>query len=95
MNTNSVFTGSYTKTPCSSQTFVDSGKVRILKGGQPIVQIDAADICCLSVTIRKGMSFQDDFPSVQFDKCKNDWKKVFDLTLLHDATENCHYPKLF
>ena len=43
MNTNSAFTGSHTKNPFWYQHF-ELRQIRILRGGQPIVDFDAADI---------------------------------------------------
>ena len=40
------------------------------------------------------MIFQDDVRSITFQKCKNHYVLVFDLTWMHDANENCHYPEL-
>ena len=36
---------------------------------------------------------QDGNPSVLSDNFKHHFVLVFDLTLIQDATENCHYPK--
>ena len=58
MNTNSAFTGSYTENPFWYQQF-DLRQIRILRGGQPIVDFDAADNCRLYVTTMKAMNFQD------------------------------------
>ena len=46
MNTNSAFTGSYTEDPFWYQ-HVDLKQIRILRGGQPIVDFEAADNCRL------------------------------------------------
>ena len=46
MNKNSAFTGSYTENPFWYQQF-ELRQTRILRGGQPIVDFDAADNCCL------------------------------------------------
>ena len=93
MNTNSAFTGSYTENPIWFQEF-DLRQIRILRGGQPIVDFDAADNCRLYVTTMKAMNFQDDIPSILFDNFKDHYVLVFDLTSMLDATENCHYPEL-
>ena len=61
MNTNSAFTGSFTENPFWYQQF-DLRQNRLLRGGQPIVDSDSADNCCLNVTTMKAMNFQDDFP---------------------------------
>ena len=49
MNTNSAFIGSLTENPFSYQQF-DRRQIRILRGGQPIVDFDAVDNCSLYVT---------------------------------------------
>ena len=93
MNINSAITGSYTENPFWYQQF-DLRQFRILRGGQPIVDFDAADNCRLYVTTTKAMNFQDDIPSIPFDNFKDHYVLVFDLTSMHDATENCHYSEL-
>ena len=94
MNTNSAFTGSYTENPFWYQQS-DLRQIRILRGGQPIVDFGAADNCRLYVTTMKAINFQDDIPSVPIDNFKDLYVLVFDLTSMQDATENCHYPELF
>ena len=93
MNTISAFTGSYTENPFWYQQF-DLRQIRILRRGQPIVDFDAADNCCLYVITMKAMNFQDDNPSFPIDNFKDHYVLVFDLTSMEDATENCHYPEL-
>ena len=93
MNTNSAFTGSYTENPFWYQQF-DLRQIRILRGGQPIVDFDAADNCRLYVTSMKAMNFQDNIPSIAIDNFKDHCVLVFYLTSMQDATEICHYPKL-
>ena len=93
MNTNSAFTGSFTENPFCYQQF-DLRQIRILRGGQPIVDFDTADNCRLYVTTMKAMNFQDDIPSIPIDDFKDHYVLVFDLTSMQDATENCHYPEL-
>ena len=61
MNTNSAFTGSLTENPFWYQQF-DLRQLIILRGGQPIVDFDAADNCRLYVTTMKAMNFQGDIP---------------------------------
>ena len=90
---NSAFTGSYTENPLWYQQF-EFRQIRILRGGQPIVDFDAADNCRLYVTTMKAMNFQDDIPSIPVDNFKGHYVLVFDLTSMQDATENCHYPEL-
>ena len=67
-----------------------SDKKRILTGGQPIVDSDAADNCRLYVTAMKTMNFQDDISSFPIDNFKDHYVPVFDLTSMQVATENCH-----
>ena len=62
--TNSAFNGSYTENPIWYQQF-ELRQVRSFRGGQPIVDFNAADTYCLYVTIMKAMNFQDDFPQIQ------------------------------
>ena len=92
MNTNSAFTGSCTENPFWYQQF-DLIQFRILRGGQPIVDFDAADNCHLYVTTKKALNFQDDIPSVPIDNFTDHFVLVFDLTSMQDATENFHYPE--
>ena len=56
MNTNSAFIGSYTESPFWYQQ-CELRQIRILRGGQPIVDFDAADKCRLHVTTMKAMNF--------------------------------------
>ena len=93
MNTNSAFTGSFTENPFWYQQF-DLRQIRILRGGQPIVDFDTADNCRLYVTTMKEMNFQDDIPSIPIDDFKDHYVLVYDLTSMQDATESCHYHEL-
>ena len=93
MNTNSAFTGSYTKKPFWYQQF-DLRQIRILRGGQPIADIDAAYNCRLYVTTKKAKNFPYDIPSIPTDNFKGHYVLEFDLTSMQDATDNCHYPEL-
>ena len=93
MNTNSAFTGSYTENLFCYQQF-HLRQTRILRGGQPIVDFDAADNCRLYLTTMKAMNFQDDILSIPFDKIKDHYVLVIDLTSMQDASENCHYTEL-
>ena len=93
MNTNSAFTVSYTENLFWYQQ-LDLRQIRILRGGQPIVDFDAADNCRLYVTTMKAMNFQDDILSIPIDNFKDHYVLMFDLTSMQDATENCHYPEL-
>ena len=58
------------------------------------MDFDAADNCCLYVTTMQAMIFQDDIHSIPIDNSKDHYVLVFDLTPMHDATENCHYQEL-
>ena len=91
MNTNSAFTGSFTENPFWYQQF-DLRQIRILRGGQPIVDFDTADHCHLYVTTMKAMNFQDDIPSIPIYDFKDTYVLVFDLTSMQDGTGNCHHP---
>ena len=93
MNTNSTFTGSFTENPFWYQQF-GLRQIRILRGGQPIVDSDTADNCRLYVTTMKAMNFQDDIPSIPIDDFKDQYVLVFDLSSRQDATKNCHSPEL-
>ena len=55
----SAFTGSYTGNPFCYQ-FFGLRQIRNLRGGQPIVDFDAADNCRLYVTTMKAINFQED-----------------------------------
>ena len=88
MNTDSAFNASYPENPVCYQQF-DIRKILVLKGGQPIVDFDAADKCRLFVTTMKALKFPDDIPSIPIDNSKDYFVLVFDLTLMQDATENC------
>ena len=92
-NTNSAFTGSYTENPFWYQQF-NFRQIRILRGGQRIVDFDAAVECRLYVTTMKAMNFQDEIPSIPTDNFKDHYVLVFDLTSMQGATENFHYPEL-
>ena len=93
MNTNSAFTGFYTENPFWYQQF-DLRQIKMLRGGQPIVDFDAADKCRLYVTTMKAKDFQDDIPSIPIDNFKDHYVIMFDLISMQDATKNCHYPEL-
>ena len=93
MNTNSAFTGSLTENAFCDQQF-DLRHMRILRGGQPIVDFDTADNCRLYMTTVKAMNFQDDIPLIPIDDFKDHYVLVFDFISMQDATENCHYTEL-
>ena len=88
MNKYSAFTGSSTENPFSYQQF-HLRQVRILRGGQPMAEFDAADNCRFYVTTTKAMNFQDDIPSIPIDNFKDHYRLVFDLISLKDPTEIC------
>ena len=93
MNTDSAFTRSCTQNPFWYQQF-DLKQIRMLGGGQPIVDFDAADICWFFVTTMKAMNFQDDISSIPIDIFKDHYGLVFDFTSLQHTNENCNYPEL-
>ena len=93
MNTNSAFTGSFTENPYWYQQF-GLRHIRILRGGQSVVDYDTSDNCRLYVTTMRAMNFHDDLPSITIDNFKDHYVLVFDLTSMQDVTEHCHYPEL-
>ena len=93
MNTNSAFTGSFTENPYWYQQF-GLRHIRILRGGQSVVDYDTSENCRLYVTTMRAMNFHDDSPSIPIDNFKDHYVLVFDLTSMQDATEHCHYPEL-
>ena len=72
----------------------DLTQIRILRGGQPIVDFDVADNSRLYVTTMEAMNFQDDISAIPIVNFKDHYVPVFDLISMKDATENCHYPEL-
>ena len=93
INKNSAFTGSYTEKPFWYQHF-HLRQIRILRGGQPIVDFDAANKCRLYVTTMKALNFHDHIPLIPNDNFKDHYVIAFDLTSMQDATENCYYTEL-
>ena len=93
MNTSCAFTGSSTENLFWYQQFV-LRQIKILRGGQPFVDFDAADNCRFFVTTMKAMNFQNEIPSFPIDNFKNHYVLVFDLTSMQDATEIFHCPEL-
>ena len=85
--------GFCTENPIWYQQF-DLRQIRILRGGQTIVDFDAADNCRLYVATLKTMILQDDVTSIRIDSFKDHYVLVFDLTSKQDATENCLYPEV-
>ena len=92
-NTNPAVTVSVTEKPFWYQQ-IDLRQIRILRGGQPIVNFDTADNFRLYVTTMKAMNFQDDIPSIPIDDSKDHYVLVFDLKSMEDATEKFHFPEL-
>ena len=93
MKTNSTFAGSYTESPFWFQQF-NLRQIRVLRGGQAIVDFDAADKCRLYVTTRKAMNLQVDIPSIPTDNFKDHYALMFDSTSMQDAAEKYHYQEL-
>ena len=89
VNTNSAFTGSFTKNPFWYQQF-NLRQIRILRGGQPIIDYDTSDNCRVYVTTMKAMNFQDDIPSIPIDNFQDHYVLVFVLTSMQVANEQCH-----
>ena len=81
------------KNPFWYQQF-DIKQIRILRGGEPIVDFEIADNCRLYVTTMKAMNFQVDIPSNPVDDFKDHYVLVFDLSSTQDATENWQYREL-
>ena len=93
MNTNSGFNRSYTEKPFWYQQFV-LREIRLLRGGQPIVDLDAVDNCQLQVTTMRALNFQEPILSISIGNFNDQYVLVFVLTSMEDATENFHYPQL-
>ena len=93
LTTNIAFTGDYTKNPFWCQR-VDLRQSRLIRGGQPIVDIDAADKCRLYITTMKATNFQIDIPSIPIDKFKHHYVLLSDVTSTQDAIENCQFPEI-
>ena len=83
----------YTESPFWCQQ-IDLNEIRILRGGQPIVDFDAAGNFRCYVMTMKAMNFQEDMASVAIDDFTNHYLLVFDLNSIQDGIENCHYPEL-
>ena len=93
MNTKSAFTESYTENPLWYQQF-NFRQTRILRRGQPKVDLEAADSCHFYVTTLRARNFQVDIPSFLIDNLEDHYELVFDLTSMQDANKNCYYPEL-
>ena len=72
----------------------DPRQIRILRGGQPVVDYDTSDNFRPYVTTMKATNFQDDIPSIPIDNFQDRYVLVIDFTSMQDATEHCHYPEL-
>ena len=88
MNTNTAFSELYSENIFWYQEF-SLKNFRRLRGGQLIVDLDAADKYCSYVTTLNSMNFQDDIPSIPIDNFKDHFVLLFDLTAMLDATERC------
>ena len=93
MNTNSAFTSSFTEYPYWYQQF-GLRHIRILRGGQSVVEFDTSDNCRLYVTTMRAKNFLDDLPSIPIDNINEHDVFVFVLTSMQVATEHCRYPEL-
>ena len=91
--TNSAFTGSYTENPFWYQQF-DLRQTKIVRGGQPTVDFDAADYCRVYVTTIKAMNSRKDIASIPIHNSQDHYVLVFALTSTQDVTEKYHYPQL-
>ena len=90
MNANSAFTRSCNKFHFWYQQ-IDVRQIKKLREVQQNVDFDAYHKSGLYVTT---MNFQDDIPLIPIDIFQDHYVLVSDLTSIHDATENCYYPKL-
>ena len=70
----------------------DLRHIRILRGGQPIVDFDVN--CSLYVTTMKTMTFLDDNLPIPIDNFEDHFVLVFDLTSMQNPTQNCHYTEI-
>ena len=66
----------------------------MFRGGEPIIDFDADDKCCLYNTTMETMRFQDDILSIPHDNFKHHHVLLFELTSMQDATKHCHYTEL-
>ena len=93
MNTNSPSAGSYTENPFRYQK-LDLRQIRIHRGGQLYVDIDAVDYCRLYVTTLKAINLQGVIYSILIENSENQYVLAFDLTWMQDTTEICRYSEL-
>ena len=68
--------------------------MRVPTGGQPVVDSDILNKCCLNITTIEAAIFQGNNPSIPFDNFKDHYVLVSDLTSIQEATEHCYYPEL-
>ena len=87
---NPAFTRSFTENPVWHRQFFRRNN-RMLKGGPRTVQHDMTDSCCLYVTKKKAMNFQDNILSIPVDDFKDNYVLVFDITAKTGTTEHYHY----
>ena len=66
----------------------------MLRGDQPVLDFDNANNFRLYVINMKAMNSQDHIPSIPIDDFEDHYVLLFDLTLMQDANENCHYLEL-
>ena len=92
MNTNSAFTRYYTEKPFWYQPF-DLTQIRTLRGGESMVDFDAADNCRFYVRTMKAMIFPDDISSIPIDIFKDHYLLLFDIISIQDANDVFHYPE--
>ena len=67
---NSVLTRPFTESSFQCHEF-DLAQISEIRGGQPIVDFNAADNCRLNVKTRKSTKLQGDFPSFLIDNFKD------------------------
>ena len=79
MNRNSAFIRFYTENLIRFQQ-LDLRQIRLLKGGQTIVDFHAVDICRLYVTTTKAMNFKDDIPFFPIESFRDHFVLLFALT---------------
>ena len=93
MNSNSAFTGTFDENPFHYRKF-GLREIRIVRGNQPIVLMDTTKDARVYVSTMKAMKYNDETPSIPFDKYKDHYMLVFDLTSLQDAADHIYYPEL-
>ena len=93
VNTNSTVAGSFHKIPFNYQQF-HLRELRIIRGGRAIFSLETTSPCRLYVTTMKAMQFNEGFPALPMEDFQTHYILLFDLTSLHDAAEQLHYPKL-